>query len=244
MFLKFVPPPALLETKWQELLQDEGYLQWEFEEERLLLKSSDGTELEGSWSITDGILRVRAPHKQRTVIYATAYSDEVVKHENRVLELKDEATISLTPPATRTLTWFGSAGYSTSGAGSREWYYYWNLLVPETGQATTVQGEILRVTHRMAAMYGNSLGGNWLEHPETYGAYADTIVTVLCDGTLAPEATVWVRHTINQLRRCCTERGTDLISAWEVDRLPDVALDWCRLHPEPIPRPHDDRMAF
>jgi hypothetical protein len=149
-------------------------------------------------------------------------------------------------PLWKQLHYSGHAWYPETGQYSREWHYYWNRYVAEKGQAGTVQGEVLRVTHRLAAMYSNSGGGNWMEDPDTYDAYADLVVAVLCDGMLEGSKTEFARKTVTELRRYChdMDETSPRPDYSDVDRLTDLAVEWCRLHPRPIHREPDPRMAF
>lgn len=149
-------------------------------------------------------------------------------------------------PRGKQLTYYGCVSYPESGEFSREWRYYWDRYVPERGQADTVQGEVLRVTHRLGAMYGNSGGGNWLEAPDTYDAYAELTVVVLCDGSLGEETAAFVRRTVTGLQRYCRDEGETAGGPdySDVGRLADLALEWCKCHPYPLRREPDPRVAF
>lgn len=116
---------------------------------------------------------------------------------------------------------------------------YWSRLVPETGEPDTVQGEILWGTVHLSAMYGNSGGGNWMERPDEWEALADRIIAILCDDTLGAAETQFARRVVTELRAFCTDEDelTDEPDVADVDRLPDLALEWCKRHPQPIPRP-------
>lgn len=93
---------------------------------------------------------------------------------------------------------------------------------------------------------GTAGGGNWMEDPDTYNAYADLVLTVLCDGTLTEQQTVLARKTITDLRRFChNEDGASAGPDYsDVDQLADLALEWCKLRPRLIPREPDPRMSF
>ncbi len=115
---------------------------------------------------------------------------------------------------------------------------YWSRLVPDTGEPATVQGEILWATLDLSGMYGNSGGGNWRERPDYYEALADRVIAVLCDGTLGEDEAGFVQRVVTELRLYC--RGVDRQArepdCADVDRLPNLALEWCKRHPLLVPR--------
>lgn len=235
----FVPPHPLTDTRWYELREGRGDVDWSFEEDRITLKLPDGSEVVGGWTAAGGRLAVQVVEAGGSVTYTAPDPGECAR-PGRMLELEAAGPT----PGVRQLRYSGGAAYTEDGVGSREWYYYWDRYVPDRGQADTVQGEVLRVTFWLAAMYRSSGGGNWPETPGTYDAYADLAVAVLADGTLGEGVAEFVRLTVTALRCYCRENAGDPPADRDVDRLTDLALDWCRTHPYPVPRQPDPRMEF
>jgi hypothetical protein len=244
--MTFTPPHRLVETHWVEFLEDGGQqVQWSFEEGLLRRTMPDASEHVGVWSVSGDHITIRFQEGSRIALYTGKYADDLVAPRK---SLSLHAVMGEgTPPAAEKRLWYaGQAYYPETGQFSREWYYYWNRFVPQRGQADTLQGEILRITSRLSGMYGNSGGGNWMEAPGTYDAFAEVTVSILCDGTLDKATTDFVQTTVSDLKRFCRGEEETCVRPDEsdVDRLADLALEWCKKHAEPIPRQHDPRMAF
>lgn len=115
-----------------------------------------------------------------------------------------------------------------------EYRQLWSKLVPESGAAKTLQGEVVRVIGRLASEYYHNGNMNW---DSGYGAMLTWLRSMIDDATLFDAD---ILDTISQdvayVRRnaesgaCPYSDGED-----EYDRLTDRVVEWCRAKAEPIP---------
>src|SRR5262245_58129318 len=79
-------------------------------------------------------------------------------------------------------------------------------------------------------------GRDRVQAPETYDAFADVTLDILCDGTFDEGVTDFIRTTVRNLQQFCREDGEDHTRPAEsdIDRLQDFALEWCKHHQGPI----------
>lgn len=103
----------------------------------------------------------------------------------------------------------------------------WELLVPSSGAAMTVQGEVIRISGRIAAELDHNGGANW---DGQFAQMADALLLHLGSGTALPDS----------------ERGEAAAIIGEVKqkygdthRICELAVAWVALNPVPIalPRP-------
>ena len=116
---------------------------------------------------------------------------------------------------------------------SAEFFALFEKLVPEVGQAATVQGELVRAIGRMADEYAANGFANWDAGYERLSAFA---VSHLADGTFGPQTSAGVRTDIEHVQaygRSGNAGGPDLDAAF--DRLMQAAVGWCQRHAGPIP---------
>jgi hypothetical protein len=110
----------------------------------------------------------------------------------------------------------------------------WNALVPPSGQADTVQGELVRcVTHLTDECYRNG-NRNW---DEGFVLMAEYLRKYLCDGTFETETSRQVSEDVTSViaehdspETLCNLDGEDVFS-----RLSDRVVEWCLRHAEPVP---------
>ena len=105
----------------------------------------------------------------------------------------------------------------------------WRTWVPHSGQAATVQGELLRAVEKLRDEAQRNGNINWDGGYETLIAYLrDNLLGSPLFGQTAAEE---------------TESGLDRLSRFEFpetsdapyDRLADRVIEWCHAHPEPVP---------
>jgi hypothetical protein len=104
----------------------------------------------------------------------------------------------------------------------------WQLLVPPSGPAATIQGEVIRISGRIAHELDGNGGGNW---DSEYKKMADAFLTFVQEGQPLPDAEL-------------TE-ATRLVSdikqkVGETDRLCELAVQWVLANPQPVSLPAID----
>jgi hypothetical protein len=124
-----------------------------------------------------------------------------------------------------------------SASTGDQFFEMWDRLVPESGQAATVQGEVVRAAGRLAdEMLANGCC-NWDDGFERLSMFA---LTRLTDGTLDANIASRVRADIEHIQAYGRGQGVrdyDLDGA--IDRLQAAAVEWCRRHPVAVPHIHD-----
>ena len=121
-----------------------------------------------------------------------------------------------------------------------EFFKLWDSLVPQFGQAATLQGEIIRATGNLADEYLVNGCGNWDAGFEHFVAFLDRY---LADGTFGPQTTAGIHTDLAQVQaygRREDTQGFDLEAAFE--RLHLAAVGWCERHPQPIPNTPDPNL--
>jgi len=110
----------------------------------------------------------------------------------------------------------------------------WQTLVPDSGQAPTVQGELIRAVGRLRDEAERNGNANW---DEGYELFCDFIEITFQPMTLNPYDWERIEIILNRMRQPhIAYRSYELF-----DELSDYAVEWCKSRPEPIPKPHDPR---
>jgi hypothetical protein len=131
---------------------------------------------------------------------------------------------------------------SGKGRHEQEYFQLWDDLVPISGQADTVQGELVRAIGRLAGELERNGNGNW---DDGFRRFVRFLRDRLSDPAVFDKPT---RDLIGEdLRQIeAIGEGTAGYSAWDeecaYDRVTDRVVEWCRLHPEPITRQHDPQL--
>lgn len=100
----------------------------------------------------------------------------------------------------------------------------WDYLVPASGHAQTVQGEIIRITGRVSHEILYNGGGNW---DDNYRKMLDALIRHLGTGTpLSPALLQEAASLTNRLRK---GSGYD-----EPARLSELAVQWVLANPQPV----------
>ena len=102
----------------------------------------------------------------------------------------------------------------------------WQLLIPSSGAAQTLQGEIIRISGRI----GNELKGNGgINWDEDFKMMADQFLEFIKQGQqLSIEEIGEVQSIINEVKRKRDDK---------VNRLAELAVKWVVQNPTPIPTP-------
>jgi hypothetical protein len=99
----------------------------------------------------------------------------------------------------------------------------WNLLVPSSGPAATVQGEVVRITGRLADEILRNGGGNWdLDHRKMAKALSGHLRS---GDALSSSSMEDVDEVLNAMPR--GDQG--------LARLTELAVAWVLKNPQPVP---------
>lgn len=108
-------------------------------------------------------------------------------------------------------------------------------LVPDLGQASTVQGEWIRAVARLRDEAERNGNANW---DEGYELFCDFIEINSHSWRMADPV---VRERIETILNRIRQPRFAYSDYSYFDELADYAVIWCLRHPEPIPKPHDPR---
>jgi hypothetical protein len=103
----------------------------------------------------------------------------------------------------------------------------WALLIPSSGAAATVQGEVIRLAGRIADEIHRNGGANW---DDQYRAMARALIA-----HLGSEVSIHDQDLVDVRRALRGQPGDD-----EVDELKRFAVVWVRSNPMPIALPKPD----
>lgn len=130
-------------------------------------------------------------------------------------------------PVAKRLTHDGLSPITVSATGWMEQHReLWQLLVPSYGAAKTVQGEVIRITGRVAYEISRNGGMNW---GREYRKMLDALPGYLTMGSPLPEAMLAeARAHVATIR----PSGATLYN--ELNRLNELAVLWVLANPQPI----------
>lgn len=114
------------------------------------------------------------------------------------------------------------------GSVAEQFEALWELLVPSSGAAATVQGEVVRVAGRVRDEIDRNGGANW---DKAYRNMLAFLVETLASGDPLPADDVAEAQALG--RRLSGGDG----DADELDRLADLATAWVLRNPVPAPLP-------
>lgn len=100
----------------------------------------------------------------------------------------------------------------------------WDVLVPASGHAKTVQGEVIRITGRVSHEILNNGGGNW---DADYRKMLDALIRHLNTGT--PLAPALLQEAATLANRFRSIAGNE-----QPARLSELAVQWVLANPQPI----------
>lgn len=117
----------------------------------------------------------------------------------------------------------------------KEFRALWQSLVPDSGQASTVQGELIRSIARLRDEAERNGNANW---DEGYELFCDFIEITTHSWRMSDPA---VRERIETILNRIRQPEIAYRDYALFDELSDCAVEWCMRHPEPIPKPHDPK---
>ena len=118
---------------------------------------------------------------------------------------------------------------------AEEFKRLWESLVPDGGQASTVQGELIRSVGRLRDEAERNGNANWDEGHELF---CDFIEITFDPMRLNNHDRERIEIILNRMRQPhIAYRNYELF-----DELSDFAVEWCKSRPEPIPKPNDPRL--
>lgn len=105
----------------------------------------------------------------------------------------------------------------------------WSELVPESGQAATIQGELVRAIGRMTEELVRNGYANWDSGYEILSAF---LAEHLSDGTFGSQTSTGVKKDIEMIQKYA--RGEEIEYDFEEahERLQQAVAAWCANHPE------------
>ncbi len=111
----------------------------------------------------------------------------------------------------------------------------WLASVPRSGQAATVQGELLRAAEKLRDEAQRNGNINWNDGHQALIAYLQD--TLLGSALFGQAAAQEIETDLDRLSRYEYPESSDA----PYDRLADRVIEWCRAHPKPLPhRPNPD----
>jgi hypothetical protein len=120
---------------------------------------------------------------------------------------------------------------------SQEFFHLWEQLVPQSGQADTVQGELIRAIGRMDDEVASNGFANW---DSGYERLSDFALRCLTDGTFGPQTTAGIRTDIEHIQTYARGGNKNEYNLEaDFDRLMQAVVGWCQRHPDKIPRNMD-----
>lgn len=109
----------------------------------------------------------------------------------------------------------------------------WETSVPRSGQASTVQGELLRAVEKLRDEAQRNGNKNWDNGFEILLGYLRD--NLLGSGLFDQAASQEIRDDLDRLSEFNDPETSDA----SFDRLSDNVIEWCRAHPEPVPHTHN-----
>ncbi|WP_409184041.1 ankyrin repeat domain-containing protein [Amycolatopsis sp. VS8301801F10] len=113
-----------------------------------------------------------------------------------------------------------------AGSWQKQHHQLWELLVPSSGAAETVQGEAIRVTGKVAREILDNGSVNW---DRAFRAMTSALPGYFASGTPLPAAELHEAQVL--AKRTRSGKGDDE----ELARLSELAVAWVRLNPTPLP---------
>ena len=104
----------------------------------------------------------------------------------------------------------------------RQYGELWDLLVPDSGQCQTLQGEVIRIAGRVGLEVYDNGGINW---DRSFGKLLDQYLRVVASGvSLSPDSLSRAEAAVASLKARSMNTG-------DIDEITKLAVEWVRLNP-------------
>lgn len=148
----------------------------------------------------------------------------------------------------------GKHYWNNEGVYDKEFAQLTEELVPATGMAKNLRGELVRAANRLYYEYCNNGNCNAAEEDDEYeiviSKFYENFITIIRE-TLTHSDNVWSSDKATQANKICDEISALIVTEsrfseteWNwYDRLIDVVYEWCAVHPtdeRPIPSWYDN----
>lgn len=118
----------------------------------------------------------------------------------------------------------------------KEAQQFWDAYVPKSGQAATVQGELIRAIEKLRDEARRNGNQNWDDGHLILSNYI--LDTLSASDVFAKEIKAQVAADIARIQDY--EHPETEVELY--DRLTDCIVEWCRKNPEPIPKPNNPKL--
>jgi hypothetical protein len=132
--------------------------------------------------------------------------------------------------------------YFGQGHYDKEYGELWAKCVPKSGQADTVQGELVRAIGRLASEAYRNGNLNW---DEGYRILVKFLHMHLPDSTVFnPPEVIQIEEDLSVIGDMGNDSGPLDFGGGEdaYDRITDRVVEWCAKHPEAIPLPRNPKL--
>lgn len=182
-----------------------------------------GIMLDAGAAITPGMKEsVRRIGKDFEFIRTNYNKDQLEETENALLELYRQFDVE---PIVKLEKHDGISPIKVTAASwPAQHQELWDVLVPASGHAKTVQGEVIRITGRVSHEILNNGGGNW---DANYRKMLDALILHFSTGT--PLAPVLLHEAAALSNRFRNIAGNE-----QPARLSELAVQWVLANPHPI----------
>jgi hypothetical protein len=112
----------------------------------------------------------------------------------------------------------------------------WKTAVPRSGQADTVQGELLRAVEKLRDEAQRNGNVNWDEGHEILLGFLEA--TLLDAAVFDAAGLAELRRDLGRLK----DTANPETSEDPYDRIADRVIEWCLAHPDPVPHAHNAKL--
>ena len=108
----------------------------------------------------------------------------------------------------------------------------WDTLVPASGAADTLQGELVRIVGKLIDQAYRNGNCNWDADHEAMWRFVATQITA--DDTFSEVEKAAIQNTVDEIIRdeACPDLSGDGSTYYRVN---ERTIDWCMAHPDPMP---------
>jgi hypothetical protein len=108
----------------------------------------------------------------------------------------------------------------------------WDAYVPASGPAESLQGELIRICGKLIDQAYRNGNVNWDKDHETMWRFVAERITA--DSTFDDHEKSTIREVVEEIIRdeACPDVSGDGITYYRVN---EKVVDWCMVHPAPIP---------